>query len=294
LQDFYTKKWHSANVTDRGFAVNRQIMIHWEEDIDDALVFLRRNRCKCQALDTYQAISCFVVSDMTYRRIYKFVVFIALAGLTDLLDSCINSNIKNTTTIESFDIDLTEELEKYDVAVPFFDIYRFKSQLDSLLSIVEYKNFQFQLNIDTINEKTNPAVLWNFRDKFGLFKIIDSKNTSQLVLYHLFDPKTRKVLRIYLIEASYNDSITFDNVYQTFILEKDRKKLFIIEDDENEYYINYRLTWLNDYVIVLENKIYWLNVSQQYSMKNFNAIIDYFKDNLNVKNYIDTIKCIHD
>ena len=269
-------------------------MIHWEEDIDDALVFLRRNRCKCQALDTYQAIYCFVVSDMTYRRIYKCVVFIALAGLTVLLDSCINSNIKNTTTIESFDIDLTEELEKCDVAVPIFDIYRFKSQLDSLLSIVEYKNFQFQLNIDTINEKTNPAVLWNFRDKFGLFKIIDSKNTSQLVLYHLFDPKTRKVLRIYLIEASYNDSITFDNVYQTFLVEKDRKKLFIIEDDENEYYINYRLTWLNDYVIVLENKIYWLNVSQQYSMKNFNAIIDYFKDNLNVKNYIDTIKCIHD
>ena len=231
-------------------------------------------------------------NDMKVGFINRKISFVLLVVFF-LLTSCINSNTKNTTTVDTFEIDLTEELEKCDVVEPNFNICRFKSQLDSLLSIVEYKNFQFQLDIDTISEQSNPTILWYF-EKNGLFKIVDSKKTSQLILYHLFDPKTRKILRIYLIEASYNDSITFDKVYQTFLREKDRKKRFFIDDDANEYYINYRLTWLNDYVIVLENKIYWLNVSLQYSMKNFNAIIEYFKDNLNVKNYVDTIKCVYD
>ena len=176
---------------------------------------------------------------------------------------------------------------------PNFNIHRFKSQLDTLLSIVERKDFQFQLNIDTINENTNPEILWHFGQR-GLFKIIRSEETSKLILYHFFDPKTSKILRIYVIEAHYDNPTFFERTHQTFLEEKDRQKLFMIDDEGNEYYINYRLTWLNDYVIILENKIYWLNVSTQYSKRSLNTIIDFFKDNLNERNYVDTIKVTHD
>jgi len=208
------------------------------------------------------------------------------------LFSCSNSKTKSTDIVEVIDTNIEEEFEKDEVIEIKFNIFRFKSQLDSLLSVIEYQNFHFQLDIDTINEKSNPNKLWHF-NKWGLFKIINSKKTTQLILYHFFDPKTSKVLRIYVIEASYNDSITFDRVHQSFLEEKDRKILWDVYGEGKEYYYDYRLTGLNDFVIILENKIYWLNVSSQYSKKNFNKIIDYFKDNLNEKNYLDTIKCMH-
>ena len=216
--------------------------------------------------------------------------FLEIIILFVFLFSCSRSNTNNANTIEAFDSEINEDSKEEDVIGPNFNIYRFKSQLDSLLSITEYKNFQFQLNIDTVNEKTNSKILWHF-NKCGLFKIINLQSTSQLVFYHFLDPKTSKILRIYLIEASYEDPIAFDEVHESFLIEKDRKKSFFIEDDEEEYFIEYGLTWLNDYVIILENKIYWLNLSSQYSKKNFNIIINYFQDNLIYKNYLDTIKC---
>ena len=211
--------------------------------------------------------------------------------LLSSLFSCFNSNTKNKESFETtefLDVEDAEE-EKSCTIKPNFNIYKFKIQLDSLLSTIESKDFQFQLNIDSITEKSHPDILWNF-GKWGLFRTINSENTSQLILYHFFDPKTSKILRIYLIEAFYNDSIIFNNVYQTFLIEKDRKKLFMMGEEGEEHYIDYGLTWLNDYVIILENKIYWLNVSLQYSNKSFNKMIAYFKDNLSEKNYIDTIK----
>jgi hypothetical protein len=226
------------------------------------------------------------------NRLNCFALFTVL-GI--LLFSCGKSKTKNTIIAESPIVEeMTEKLEK-TVIEPNFNLQHFKFQLDSLLSTFERKNFQFQLNIDTISENTNPEILWHF-GQWGLFKIVCPKVTSQLILYHFFDPKTSKILRIYLIEATYNDSIIFTNVYQSFLREKDINITFMVDDgDGDEYYIPYSgLTALNDFVIILDNKIYWLNVSLQYSKKNLNKIICYFKDNLSGKNYIDTIRVTHD
>jgi hypothetical protein len=233
------------------------------------------------------------------KKLYLFFILFSLLGIIILfctLFSCIHTSIDNTNLQKISDTEI-EDIEKINVSKPRFNIYRFKSQLDSLLSMIEYENFHFQLNIDTINERTDSKILWYFEDK-GLFKIINSKKTSQLIFYHFFDPKTSKVLRIYLIEASYNDSIAFEKVYNSFLREKDKKEIWVVGEDDSdegeiEYYVDYGLTWLNDYVIILENQIYWLNVSNQYSKKNFNTIINYFKDNLKEKNYLDTIKCTY-
>jgi hypothetical protein len=220
------------------------------------------------------------------RELY-LSAFLGIAILIYSLFSCIQSTNKNSNSIE--DIDDKEKVEKYEVFIPEFNIYRFKSQLDSLLSIIEYKNFQFQLDIDTVSEKSDSKIDWHF-GKWGLFKLINSKEASQLIFYHFFEPKTTKILRIYLIEASYNDSIFFNKIHKSFLKEKNKEKMFAVDDEGKEYYFDSGLTTLNDYVIILKNKIYWLNLSSQYSRKNFDKIIDYFKDNLNEKNYLDTLK----
>jgi len=222
------------------------------------------------------------------RKLYIYTL-LGVFTLFYSLFSCRHSNNNNTNNIETSEIFITEDIEKHDIVEPGLNIYRFKSQLDSLLSIIEHKNFQFQLDIDTVNEKSDSKTHWHF-GKWGLFNLINSKETSQLVLYHFFEPKTSKILRIYLIEASYNDSAVFNNVYRIFLKEKNKEKLFAVDDDGKEYYFDSGLTTLNDYVVILENKIYWLNLSQQYSKKSFNKIIDFFKDNLNINNYLDTIK----
>ena len=229
----------------------------------------------------------FVKVDKKNRK-KNFTLF-ALLGF--LLFSCGETRTKNTTIAENA---IVEKIEKTKIE-PIFNIQRFKLQLDTLLSTVERKDFQFQLNIDTIHENTNPEILWHF-GQWGLFKIVRPKETSQLILYHLLDPKTSKVLRIYILEASYNDKEYFKNAYQTFLNEKDKNVILMADDgDGKEWYLpNSGLTVVNDFVIILENKIYWLNVSQQYSKKNLNKVIDFFKDNLNDKNYLDTIRVTHD
>ena len=98
------------------------------------------------------------------------------------------------------------------------------------------------------------------------------------------------MLRIYLIEAYYDNPTFFERIHRSFLREKDRKKPWVVDGYGGKGYYFYGLTGLNDYVIILENKIYWLNVSSQYSKRNFSAIIDFLKDNLNEKIYIDTIK----
>lgn len=224
------------------------------------------------------------------KKGFVLVVFIGF-----LLFSCGETRTKNTTnTVSPIEEEITETLKKPKIE-PNFNIQRFKFQLDSLLSTVERKNFQFQLNIDTINEDTKPDILWYFGQQ-GLFKIIRPIETSQLILYHLLDPKTSKVLRIYIVEASYNDNENFENAYQAFLREKDNNvKLMADDGDGNEWYLpNSGLTVVNDFVIIFENKIYWLNVSQQYSKRNLNKVIDFFKDNLNDKSYLDTIRVTHD
>jgi hypothetical protein len=241
------------------------------------------------------ALGKFLFNHKSINDMKNLLLFFFAIVLFNFLFSCIHSNTKNTNDEEISDINIMQNVEVHDIIEIEFNISKFKFQLDSFLLKIECQNCNFQLDIDTINEKTDTKILWHF-GKWGLFNIINSKETSQLVLYHFFDPKTSKVLRIYIIEASYNDSITFDKVYQSFLKEQNRKIDFDISDGnekESILHFDYGLTRLNYYVIFLDNKIYWLNVSSQYSKKNFNTIIDYFKDNLNDKNYIDTIKCIY-
>ena len=93
--------------------------------------------------------------------------------------SCSNSHTINANAVENIDINIHEECEGQDVKTKF-NVLQFKSQLDSLLSNIEYHNFYFQLNIDTINEKSDSKILWHF-GKSGLFKIINSKETSHKI-----------------------------------------------------------------------------------------------------------------
>ena len=173
-----------------------------------------------------------------------------------------------------------------------FNILNFKFQLDSLLSIIEHKKFIFNWKCDTINAKTDDKILWYF-GKNGLFNLLDPENFETLVLNHFYEPSSRKILRIYLIEGFAIDTTKSESAFQK-IYKKKNGKLEIIADDGTEYYyINHGLTGLSDYVIQKGKMIYWINVSAQYSKTNFDKIITIFKSNLNQQTPKDSIKCYY-
>ena len=82
-----------------------------------------------------------------------------------------------------------------------FSIDKFSFQLDSLLGIFEENEFSYNYKSDTIDTKIPNAELSEFRT--GLFRTLYSENLESLKVHLYSVPKTKKILRIYLIEAEW-------------------------------------------------------------------------------------------
>ncbi len=166
-----------------------------------------------------------------------------------------------------------------------FGIDKFSFQLDSLIGIFEKNKFSFNHKSYTIDTKIPNAELTEFRK--GLFRSLYSENLES-VKVHLYNvPKTKKILRIYLIEAEYSDSLKSKEKIE--LLKKESQSTFPIEDSDSRMLTG--LTMTNDFLTRQENKIYWLNVACQYSRGEYYNFIQCFKTNLNNYSKSDTIIC---
>jgi hypothetical protein len=133
-----------------------------------------------------------------------------------------------------------------------FDALKFVSLSDSLLTKIKGQPIVLKFKIDTIkSDKTDKTSFYN-----SLFS-----TDKCLVKRYSFDPgKGNRELRFWLVEASYQDSISISQAFEE--LHNQSGKV----DIKNDFHPG--LTYTNDYVIKSSNKIYWLNSGCIYSFKN--------------------------
>ena len=190
-----------------------------------------------------------------------------------------NNNADNSVLVDT-------EYETLQTEKQFlFNVDKFTLELDSLIPIFEDNVSSFEYESDTLAIKTSNEDLAQLKN--GLFKSLFSVYLDTVIIHHYFVPDTKKILRIYLLEAVYTDSTMSKMRVES--LKKESQSLSPVED--GDYQMLTGLTVTNDYLIRQANKIYWLNVACQYSKKEYYEFIECFKSNLN--NYIesDSIIC---
>ena len=185
----------------------------------------------------------------------------------------INHNLTDSTTISkdaSTINKITEVPQKLN-----FDVIKFVTLTDSLLTRIQGKPIGLTTKIDTIRaEKTDEKSFYS--------SLFASENS--LVKRYSFDPeKGSKELRIWFVEATYQDTISTNKVFEEL------HRISGTVDSENDYLPG--LTYSNDYVIKSSNKIYWLNSGCPFSFSNHQKLKQFILQSLPIVNIQDSIWC---
>lgn len=178
--------------------------------------------------------------------------------------------------------DLT--IQKSDNNESRIDLQYMKSELDTFVISVKKTNLPFELKTDTIGDHSSYKDLWDFEK--GIFELINPDSTQLLVRHHFLIPKSKEILRLFLLEIKFSNSTESNSFFHKLIDRKDYKA-----DLGDGYYIEYGLTGTTDYVVKIENEVLWFNVSCQYSKKEFNQLIEIFNNNVDLTDRVEIIKC---
>jgi hypothetical protein len=158
---------------------------------------------------------------------------------------------------------------------PDFDVEKFVTLTDSLLTNIQQKAINLNFKIENI---TSDSVM-----KSGFFNPLFISENAKIKRYS-FDPgKDNRALRIWLVEAIYHDSISTDNVFNE--LQKQSGKV----DGEEDFLPG--LTYTNDFVIKSSNKIYWLKSGCSYAFYNHKKLTEFMLQSLRVDTIQDSIWC---
>jgi len=164
------------------------------------------------------------------------------------------------------------------------DLVCLKADLDTFVISAKNTRLPFELNTDTINEHSSFKELWAFEK--GIFELIHPDSTELLVRNHFLITETKQVLRLYLLELKHSSIDESRKFFEKLVARKDYKAYLT-----DEFYLDYGLTGTTDYVLRIEETILWLNVSCQYSRKEFNQLIEIFKKNIKLTDRMEVIKC---
>jgi hypothetical protein len=167
-----------------------------------------------------------------------------------------------------------------------FEIDRFQSEADSLLKVLKDEKYSLELKSDTFNFKTdNPEI---FTKGHGVFWLLYQDRSERIVRHYLFEPNTRKKLRIYVVEANYDNKEQLEKV----ITKLETSMNDSINAPDSDYFTNWRLSPTNDYVMTSNNKLYWMNMSYPYSKKEVLKFIDCLKSNVDTTKFKGRIICL--
>ena len=213
-----------------------------------------------------------------------------LLSIVVIFSSC--NSYKNDENKDNLPERLTEKdtltndltIKKSDNNESLIDLQYMKSELDTFVISVKKTNLPFELKTDTIGDHSSYKDLWAFEK--GIFKLIDPDSTKLLVRHHFLIPKTKEILRLFLLEIKFSNSTESNSFFHKLIDRKDYKA-----DLGDGYYLEYGLTGTTDYVVKIENEVLWFNVSCQYSKKEFNQLIEIFNNNVKLTDTVEIIKC---
>jgi len=194
-------------------------------------------------------------------------------GCNQTSDMQIQDKPDSSTVVTEEDTSFTKMTEVSPM--PDFDVSKFVTLTDSLLSKIQGRPIGLAFKIDTITaDKTDKRSFYN--------SLFPSDHT--LIKRYSFDPgKGSRELRIWFVEATYQDSISINKAFNELYRQSGKV------DNENDYLPG--LTYTNDYVIRSHNKIYWLNSGCPYSFSNHQKLTQYMLQSLQVDNIQDSIWC---
>ena len=215
------------------------------------------------------------------RDILKIVISVSLT-----LSSCINKNDEdNNRYISENRISANDTIEeKANQNENLLDLAQLKIDLDSFAISVKETQEPFDLRTDTVGENSTDKALWDF--KKGIFELINPDSTELLVRHHFSIPNTKRILRLYLLELKFPNTLESESFFKKLINRKDYKA-----DLTGGYYLDFGLTGTTDYVIKIDEAILWFNVSCQYSKVEFNQLIEILRNNMELREAEDVIKC---
>ena len=210
---------------------------------------------------------------------YYIIIPTILIGLT--MFSC-NQTSDNNTKDKYDSSKISTEKDPYLSATiteihqkPDFDVVKFATLTDSLLTKIQNKPIGLTIKIDTIRaDKTEKRSFYS--------PLFTSDNC--LIKRYFFDPgKGNRELRIWFVEATYEDTISANKAFEE--LHKQSGKV----DGEEDYLPG--LTYTNDYVIKSYKNIYWLNSGCPYAFSNHKILKQFMLQSLQVYNIQDSIWC---
>lgn len=220
-------------------------------------------------------------------KVKQNIISVGIITVLLTLLSCANDNKQNNnveTTSDSLETKavLVDSIKEMDNQL--LDIGKLKTDLDTFAITIKNTHVPFELKTDTVNENSSKKQLWAFQK--GIFELINPDSTELLIRNHFFIPKTKRILRLYILELKYSDNAKCSKFFQNLVARKDYKA-----DLTGGYFLNYGLTGTTDYVIKLDKTILWFNVSCQYSKSEFNQLIEIFRKNISVTENEWVIKC---
>jgi len=188
------------------------------------------------------------------------------ASETQTQDKTDSSNILTAKDTSTF-IKMTEVEKKAD-----FDVVKFVALTDSLLTKIQGRPIVLTMKIDTITP-----------DKRSFYSSLFSSDKA-LIKRFSFDPgKGSRELRIWFVEATYQDKTFANNAF--IALKKDAY------DMEDSVSWSPGLTYTNDYVIISDKRIYWLNSGCPYAFFNHQKLKQFLLQSLQVDEIQDSIWC---
>lgn len=224
------------------------------------------------------------------RQLKKNISLAIISVIILFLSSCLNKSVNEKVDIK--EVQVIDTLEKSDSLIvgsvsqktELIDLVQLKVDLDSFVVNEKRTQFPFDLNTDTVSVKLNDKNLWAFNK--GIFELINLDSTELLVRHHFLIPKTKRILRLYLLELKFSNIAKCNSFFKKLVDRKDYKA-----DLMDGIYMDYGLTGTTDYVIKIDKEILWLNVSCQYSKKDFTQIIEIFKQHIKLTETVEEIKC---
>jgi len=190
-----------------------------------------------------------------------------------IIISCSNENKKKVVNsdviIDSVRIELVPNYEEPEQIKNSIEIKKLKYKLDSFLIENENIDIEFTLDSCIINENSSIKDLSDFER--GIFDDIFYKKPDMLIKYHFFIPQISRILRIYLLEMTFENELKSRNYFKEIESQMNSLEEYIIEDDSGEpiEYIKKGLTGATDYILLTGNKVMWYNLSCEYSRKEF-------------------------
>ena len=211
------------------------------------------------------------------RQLKTNILLPIITVLILFLSSCLNSSsVNENLVVEDVQVldtpGISDSLiaENVPIKTELIDLVKLKLDLDSF--VINYKRVQlpFDLNTDTVSVKSSDKDLWAFQK--GIFELINVDSTKLLVRHHFSIPKTKNILRIYLLELHYPNIEESNKFFRKLDSRKDYEA-----DLTDGYFIYYGLTGTTDYVIKSNETILWFNVSCQYTKIEFDKLIEIFR-----------------